>query len=391
MNAAPAIVAAACALAAAGLLRGLDRGGGALLAQFTTVVALLPLAVIATGVAAGSTVTPLLASGLTIAILARRREDLLHGECGLKLLWVLGSALALSWAGRALIVVATGTPYVMEQWAVMKIEVDPTFLWRTGLPLSLLLGLVLLGGAPFHFWAADVFQGARPWLAPLAVAALQVSGAGWLTLRLSGIGTYPRAAELAALLLGAAALVGLLVGAVTLAAQRRPERRVGTLASINGALAVALIAAHGAGGAGPELRAWAVHLVIALTGAGALSRFVPVSGGPVGAAPVLFRRHPWSGLAGLYALFSLAGVPGTPGAWVWLSTGRALAAHGHTWLLISAGVAWLVVFSVVVRELRAAFGVRVETAAPEARVPRLARAALWVSAAGLVGLMLARG
>jgi NADH-quinone oxidoreductase subunit N len=390
MNAAPAIVAVIGGLAAAALLRGLDRGGGTLLAQVTTLVALLPLAVIATGVATGSPVAPLLASGLAIAILARRRGDLLHGECALKLLWVLGSALALSWAGRALIVVATGTPYVVEQWAVMKIEVDPAFLWRTGLPLSLLLGLVLLGGAPFHFWAADVFQGARPGLAPLAVAALQVSGAGWLNLRLAGIGSYPRAAELAAPLLGAAALVGLLVGAVTLAAQRRPERRIGTLASINGALTVALIAARGAEGAGPELRAWAVHLVLALTGAGALSRFVPVSGGPAG-APVLFRRHPWSGLAGLYALFSLAGVPGTPGAWVWLAVGRALAASGHTWLLIAAAVAWLVVFSVVVRELRAAFGVRVKTAPPEAPVPRLARAALWVSAAGLVGLMLARG
>src|SRR2546422_4553724 len=38
-----------------------------------------------------------------------------------------------------------------------------------------LVGVVMLGGAPFHFWPADLFQGARPWLAPLAVAGIQRS------------------------------------------------------------------------------------------------------------------------------------------------------------------------------------------------------------------------
>src|SRR5205085_2461675 len=84
----------------------------------------------------------------------------------IKLLWVLGAALALSGAGVMLLAVATGTREPLEQWAVLSLAVDPEFLWRTALPLSLLLGVVLVGGAPFHFWAADLLQGAPAWLAP---------------------------------------------------------------------------------------------------------------------------------------------------------------------------------------------------------------------------------
>src|SRR4030065_472856 len=121
-----------------------------------------------------------LAGGLAVALLARDRDDLLHSECALKLGWVMVPALALSWAGLELLTLATGTPVVLEQWAVLDLGLDPPFLWSTALPLSLITGLVLLGAAPFHFWVADAVHGSRPWFAPLAVVALQLAGGGWI-------------------------------------------------------------------------------------------------------------------------------------------------------------------------------------------------------------------
>src|SRR6185436_17071632 len=100
-------------------------------------------------------------------------------------------------------------------------------------------------------------------------------------------------------------------------------------ASLNGAQLLALVAfaRGGAGGAGVVeglVPRWAAHLVLALSGAGILSRFLPVAGERPEPPPVLFRHHAVAGLAGLYAWFSLAGVPGTPGAALWLETARAV-------------------------------------------------------------------
>src|SRR5439155_13146866 len=196
----------------------------------------------------------------------------------IKLLWVMGTAIALSWAGNELLVLATGSPVTREQWAVLELGLDPRFLWSTALSLSLLTGIVLLGGAPFHFWAADLFQGVRPWLAPLAVAALQVSGARWLLTRLQGIAAFPAGERAMSSLLGIATLIALVAGAVTLIAQRRPERRVGTLASLDGALVLGWLATGRGGPSGMQLEhlaAWAAHQVLALSAAGTLARFVP--------------------------------------------------------------------------------------------------------------------
>jgi NADH-quinone oxidoreductase subunit N len=381
--------AATLALLAAAAMLALERSQRGVLGRLGPLVVLTPLAA---GVAASPIAGhawPALAVGLVVAVLARNREDLLHSESALKLLWVMAGALALSWAGFELLVLATGTAMEPEQWAVLELGLDPRFLWQTALPLSLLLGLVLLGGAPFHFWAADLFQGVRPWLAPLAVAGLQVAGAGWLMRRLDGIEAFPAGAALTHVLLGVAALIALLVGAATLSFQRRPERRVGTLASLNGALVLATLATtrgNGmAGGWSPAaMGQWSGHLALALAGAGTLARFVPVSMPFVAAGPVLFRRHPWSALMGMFALFSLAGIPGTPGSRFWLATARDLAASGRTWLLLALGVAWLAALSAAVRQLRETVGVRVDTPPPEQSVPWQARAALWLSGGGLL-------
>jgi NADH:ubiquinone oxidoreductase subunit 2 (subunit N) len=368
MAAGPALPALAAALLTLELLRLEPRGRAGLV----PVVAVIALAwLVATGPAPELRMVPL-GVGVAIAALARDRDELLHGECALKLAWVMGSALALSWAGLHLLTLATGTPWVPEQWAVLSLGLDASFLWSTALPLSLLAGLVLLGGAPFHFWVADVFQGVRPWLAPLVVASLQVAGAGWLVHRLAGIAAFPAAAELARSLLVVASLAASISGAATLTVQRRPERRAGTLASLQGGLLLAMLA----GGRLTDawVGRWAAHLVLAYVGAATLVHFLPVSTGRLGAGAPLFRRHPVPALAGLLALASLAGVPGTPGMGLWLDGARALVARGHVFTAVAFGIAWLASIAAVLAQMREGFGLP-STGTVHA-VPRPARVAL---------------
>jgi NADH:ubiquinone oxidoreductase subunit 2 (subunit N) len=373
-------------LVASFTLLGLERRGRVGIAPALVIVALA----LAVALAPWASVqwAPL-AVGLVVAALARDGDELLHGECALKLLWVMGPALALSWAGLALVTVSTGTPVVSEQWAVLSLGLDPRFLWSTALPLSLLVGVVMLGIAPFHFWIADVFQGVRPWLAAPAVVAIMVSGAAWLTRRVEGISGFPSGALLVGDMLRIATVVAFAGGAATLLVQRRPERRVGTLASLNGALLLAALASGRPLESG-ALALWAGHLALALAGASTVARFLPVPSSESAVGAPLFRRHPWAGLAGLYAMFSLAGVPGTPGAWLWLTSARALLRTDRPGLLLLLVAAWLVALNTSMRQWREAFGVpdvaAGETAAPVRPVPWPARAALWAAGLGVAAL-----
>jgi NADH:ubiquinone oxidoreductase subunit 2 (subunit N) len=386
----PALIA----VAAAALLVLLERRAHSWLDTLPPFLLVAVLAVLITLSAHDSLAAVPLAIAFVVAVLARDTRNSLHGECALKLLWVMGGALALSWSGLALLTIATGTPFVAEQWGVLGLGLVPRVAWSTALSLSLIVGVVMLGAAPFHSWVADMLQGTRPWLAPLGVAGLQVTGARWLALRLDGIEAFPAAAEVTGVLLAAAAAGAFVIGAATLFGQRRPERRVGTLASLQGGLLLAtLVAAHGHGQPAPELEAriarWAAHLVLSLAGAATLARFMPVPARADAPGGSLFRRHPWSGLAGMFALFSLAGVPGTPGAGVWLDTARDLVAAGHTGLVVALALGWFTAFATVMQQLRDAFGVRLE-APIERSVPWEARTALWLIAAGVAALAMAR-
>jgi NADH:ubiquinone oxidoreductase subunit 2 (subunit N) len=379
-----ALVALAVSLLLLAMERRSDPGtpvlGGAIAMLVLAALIVLP----------GGTARPPLVAALAAAALAHDRRDRFHSECALKLLWVMGPALALSWLGAELLVITTGTRDPIEQWGVLAIGLEPRFLWNVALPLSLVAGLVFLGGPPFHFWLADLIQGGRPWLASLAVAAIQSAGAWWLVLRLHGIEGFADGAEITGDILRIAAEVALIAGAATLPFQRRPERRAGTLASLQGALLLAgLSAVHARPGfesATLSLVArWSVHLALALTGAALLARFLPMSEDkPVPETP-LFRRHRLAAILGGYAWLSLSGVPGTPGSLLWLDVARTLSASGHNGLLIALAIAWLVSLAVAIQQVRDAIGVPLHGIVPPKApwAPRVALAATGLSLAAL--------
>jgi NADH:ubiquinone oxidoreductase subunit 2 (subunit N) len=330
-----------------------------------------------------------LAAGLVLVLLVLDSRDVLQGECAMKLLWVLGAALALSLAGGYLLVAATGTERVGEQWGVLALGLEAPFLWSAALSLSLCFGLVLVGAPPFHFWVADLLQGARPWLGPLALAALQWAGVRWLSDRLDGIAQFPAGAAVAQGVMRVVAVVGLLAGAFTLLVQHRPERRAGTLASLQGSLVVCAFAA----GAPPEpawTAGWGVHLVVAITGAAALARFLPAAPSLATPPGALARSHPATTVVGLLSWFSLAGLPGTPGGQIWLEVGRQLLAAGLGGLFVVLVAAWVVALGACFGQLREAFGLAAAAAPPGSRVPLAARLVPWMAAGGIAGCALAR-
>lgn len=381
------------ALAAALLLRATQppRPGLAGVAGVpATLLQGLFLSPLALAIALPGVLTPLriaLLAALALALLARDREDVLQSECALKLTWVLAAAFALSWAGEALLTLAAGTATAAEQWPALALQLDPYGLWSAALSMTLIAGIVLLGGAPFHFWLADVAQGTRASLAPLVSVALQVAGAALLVQRLHGIEAFADAAALVRGQLTIACVLALLGGAATVATAKRPERRVGLLASVQGALLLASLIATSDASTLPLAR-WGAHLALALTGALALAHFVPVAQDSDAPAATLFRRHPWSGAAGAYAMLSLAGAPGTPGMSLWLDVARALVRTRHPGLLLALVVAWITAFSVAATSVRAAFASPSPRPAPERAVPWPARAALWLCAAGLAAMAL---
>lgn len=356
-------------------------------------VTLLPLAALIAWPAVLTPERAMMAAGLGVALLANDPRDLPQTEVALKLLWVLTAAFALSWAGDALLALASGTARTPEQWPVLALALDPFALWSAALVMSLLVGLVLLGGAPFHFWTGDLLHGARAHQAPFVAAALQVAGAAWLRHHLDGVETFYDAAMLVRSLLTLASAVALVGGAATLANPSRPERRVGALVSLQGGLVLASLAArpqwdpfaaHGG------LAAWGGHLVLAAGGASLLSRFLPSGADPGERASVLFRRHPWTGAAGGYALLSLAGAPGTPGMALWLDVARTLAEGRHPGLLFAMALAWLAAFGVAATTVRRAFGAPDPAHTGDAAlrpVSRSLRTAFW-TLAGALGVLL---
>lgn len=388
---------AALALLAALLLRPRAEGESRIAEVLNVALllaALLPLAALLRAPHATSAAGALLVWALALALLLREPRDAYASEAALKLAWVGGAALALSVAGELLLALSAGTARASEQGPALTLALDPYSLWAVALVLSMLVGVVLLAVVPFHFWAADLAQGAPLHVAPLLLAALPAMGAAWLVRRLADALGFPDGLHRIGAVLGGSAMLALIGGGASLVWQRRPDRRVGVLVGLQGALVMTALALEP--GRAPftslapdGLSAWAVHLALALTGALSFARFTPADTHALESPSVLFRRHPWAGAAACYALLSLSGAPGTPGALLWLRTARRAIDTGHSGWTLALAFAWVASVAMAASEVRRAYGIPGTGPAPEAEVPRRMRAALFAVAAGLALLGLA--
>lgn len=395
----PPMLAASAALAAltALLLRPRPEGertGAQAMQTALLLLAVGPLAACLLAPHGASAASVLLVWALAIALLLRDPSDTYASEAALKLAWVGGAALALSIAAELLLALSAGTARASEQGPALTLALDPYALWAVALVLSLLVGIVLLAGVPFHFWAADLAQGAPLHVAPLLLAALPATGASWLMRRVADVAAFPSGLERVSAVLGGAAALALIGGGASLIWQRRPDRRIGVLTGLQGALVLTALALEPgrvpfASLASDGLAAWAVHLALALTGAVAFARFTPADVHALEPPAVLFRRHPWAGVATAYALLSLSGAPGTPGALLWLDVARrAIATVNASWTLALA-FAWVAAVAMAASEVRRAFGVPSSGPAPETEVPLRVRASLIAAAIALALLGLA--
>jgi hypothetical protein len=164
---------------------------------------------------------------------------------------------------------------------------------------------------------------------------------------------------------------------------------VGTLASLQGALVVATFAS----GTAPDaawLAGWGVHLLIAISGAATMARFLPVATTSATPPGALARHHPATVLVGLLPWFSLAGLPFTPGSHLWLSVGRRLLDAGMGLPFAALVAAWLAALSTSFAQAREAFGLATAAGSVGGRVPISARLVPWAVCAALAGLLLSQ-
>jgi len=131
----------------------LERRGRFDVYELFTAAVLVPLAA-AGALATGAGATGLvLVLGLVVALLARDRDSLLQSECAIKLLWWWVPRSPLSWAGVMLLALATGTRSCTSNGRCSRSASIPTSCGARRSRSRCCSGLVLLGVAPFHFWA----------------------------------------------------------------------------------------------------------------------------------------------------------------------------------------------------------------------------------------------
>jgi NADH-quinone oxidoreductase subunit N len=243
-------------------------------------------------------------------LVALRREERFGIEAGLKYFFIGSFASAIMLFGFALIYSGTQTIYLSE--------FAPKLLELIANPV-IILGLVLaLGGLffklaifPFHFWAADAYQGAANPVAAYIATASKVAAIAVLLRMVSSVGqgsAYIRD------VLAALAIISMTVGNLAAIAQRDVKRMLAfSTVAHSGYVLLGVVAMGPAGYASAIFYAVAllvmkftVFLVVAETAPD--GRNVQIKD-----LAALHRRSPILALALLVSLFSLAGVPPTIG------------------------------------------------------------------------------
>lgn len=264
-------------------------------------------------------------------------------EAGTKYLVLGALSTAFLVYGFAWIYGVTGS---MELSGIAEALADPEVnvvaaLFAFGLILVALTFKV--GGAPFHYWIPDVYQGApTPITAFLSVAS---KAAGFIVLlRLSApfLGSGPLA-EKVVIAFGVIAALTLLIGNLAAIPQKNFKRLLAYSSVAHAGFlltAIACAPAAGVGAVGPERPAIVVAFYLGAYLLMTLLAFLVMtavraqsSDESVEAYAGLAKRSPFLAVALLVAMASLAGIPLTAGFWGKLFVFK-LAADQHQWFLL---------------------------------------------------------
>lgn len=333
---------------------------------------------------------------------AFRRNDVRSTEAGLKYLVVGSVSSALLLLGIAFVFGATGS-FSLDALAVAATAGEPSALLLLGTALLLVGILFKVGGVPFHVWIPDVYEGAPAPVTAFLSTASKSAGLV-LLLRLTETALIPTVGRVEGAwlwLLVVLASMTLLFGLLGAIPQRSVQRMLGYSSIGHAGYLLAGVAAMAAGTAGdavPGATALLFYLgAFFFTNLTAFTVIVLVSGvaAPhgVSAWAGLSRRAPFLALAMVLALLSLAGVPplsGFFGKFLVLSAviGRTDAAP-ILWVVAGIGAVGILLslyfYLLWIREMY------FEAPPPElatagVRTPLVARVALWVGVAAMVGL-----
>ena len=294
---------------------------------------------------------------LAYILVAFRRNDVRSTEAGLKYLVIGAVSTALLLLGIAFVYGHTGS---------LSFDVLERTLHGGGISVFLALGLALvviglffkIGAVPFHVWLPDVYQGSpTPVTAFLATAS---KGAGIvLLLRFGSVAFGGSGGGISwVVLLGAVAVVTLLLGSLGAIPQRDIKRMLGYSGISHAAYLImgfAALAASLKSGSAEPLAPRAIlfyFLAYSVTGLTAFAVIVLVSAastrqlgpGSHGGAAYrgLHRRSPFLALAMLFALLSMAGVPPMSGFFAKLLILDALVKEGLFGLAIMGAIAVII-------------------------------------------------
>lgn len=286
------------------------------------------------------------------ALAAMRRDSVRSTEAGLKFFLLGGLGTALFLFGSSLLYGLGGSVLISELGSAAGGAGIRSFGFAAGLG-CVIAGLGFrLSMAPFHFWIADVEEGAPAPVAALIATAAQMAAMLVLArILIEGLSGFQATWQpvIAVLALGT-----MVLGALGALGQSNIKRMLGFMVVAQGGFALTGLAAGGVAG----VQGMLLHLMVqAATLMGVFAFLVtlernrqPIT--DLSALTNLARADATRAMALALLLLSLTGLPPLIGFIAKLVVMRAVVAQDMIWLILGAGVAMVILLTKVLGILR---------------------------------------
>lgn len=270
-----------------------------------------------------------------------RKTDLASNESALKYFLMGSFASGFLLFGIALIYGATGTFSLpaMHEFFLLKSEGLPMFFYA-GL-VMLLVGLLFkVSAAPFHFWAADVYQGAPTTVTAFMSTIVKTAAfAAFIRLFSPKIFGFDNFHSMS-MFLSVCVMLTLAIGNLTAAVQTSVKRMLAYSSISHAGFLLMAVIANNAVSIEYYAAAYSIASIAAFT---VLLAVVNYTGGDsVDHFNGLGKRSPLLAITMAVALLSLAGIPPTAGFFAKYYVFNAMISAGHPWLVVFAVVMSLV-------------------------------------------------